>query len=127
MRTLLTIPMIILFLSHAGAQTTEKGTDLTISKEKVLKEHVCTGACADGEHVYACGEQGHTCSGHCAKVRAKQVQLKEHACTNACTDGAHAYACGEIGHQCSGACKKAHKTKLQEHDHSDDQEHSNEE
>ena len=29
------------------------------------KEHVCTDACKDGAHAYACGEAGHTCSEAC--------------------------------------------------------------
>lgn len=30
-----------------------------------LKEHMCTEACKDGVHAYACGEAGHTCSEAC--------------------------------------------------------------
>ena len=30
-----------------------------------LKEHVCTEACKEGAHAYACGEVGHTCSEAC--------------------------------------------------------------
>jgi len=30
-----------------------------------LKEHVCTDACKEGAHAYACGEAGHACSEAC--------------------------------------------------------------
>jgi len=29
------------------------------------KEHSCTDACHNGEHVYAHGEKGHTCDDSC--------------------------------------------------------------
>ena len=33
--------------------------------DAMLKEHVCTAACKNGEHVYAHGEQGHVCDATC--------------------------------------------------------------
>jgi uncharacterized lipoprotein NlpE involved in copper resistance len=57
-----------------------------------LAAHVCTDACKDGNHLYAHGEEGHTCSEAC---------LKTHTCTEACKDGNHAYAHGEKDHVCA--------------------------
>ncbi|HQW05628.1 MAG: hypothetical protein IPH05_16020 [Flavobacteriales bacterium] len=30
-----------------------------------MKAHVCTDACKEGAHAFACGEEGHVCSGAC--------------------------------------------------------------
>lgn len=59
-----------------------------------LAVHTCTEACKDGNHVYAHGEEGHTCSEAC---------MKTHVCTEACKDGSHVYAHGEKGHECASA------------------------
>jgi uncharacterized lipoprotein NlpE involved in copper resistance len=58
----------------------------------ILAAHVCTDACKDGNHLYAHGEEGHTCSEAC---------LKTHTCTEACKDGNHVYAHGEKDHVCA--------------------------
>ena len=36
-----------------------------------LKDHVCTDACKDGNHVYAHGEKGHVCTDACKNMLAK--------------------------------------------------------
>lgn len=59
-----------------------------------LAAHVCTDQCKDGNHLYAHGEEGHTCSEAC---------MKTHSCTEACKDGNHVYAHGEKGHECASA------------------------
>src|SRR5688572_15529968 len=59
------------------------------------KAHVCGPDCKDGNHVYAHGDVGHTCTEACGKT---------HACTDACKDGKHVYAHGEVGHTCTDAC-----------------------
>lgn len=40
----------------------DNSTDATTT---VLKDHVCTDACKDGNHVYAHGEKGHVCTDAC--------------------------------------------------------------
>jgi len=112
MRTLLMIPMMVLCLASASAQTAEKDAAKTEKEAVVLKEHVCTDACAKGEHAYVCGEKGHKCSEDCAHKHGK---MKAHECTKACADGKHAYACGEKGHKCSAECMNAHKHKGHDH------------
>jgi hypothetical protein len=59
-----------------------------------LAAHVCTDQCKEGNHLYAHGEEGHTCSEAC---------MKDHSCTGECKDGNHAYAHGEKGHTCASA------------------------
>ncbi len=41
------------------------------TKEAPLKEHKCTAACKDGNHVYAHGEKGHKCGPECKKMAEK--------------------------------------------------------
>lgn len=83
-----------------NAQTTAKASS---SKPK---KHVCTEACKDGKHVYACGEKGHVCTDacHAGSTAAAPQEMKEHVCTSACQNGQHVYACGEKGHVCTEAC-----------------------
>ncbi|MBM3415876.1 MAG: hypothetical protein FJY20_05405 [Bacteroidetes bacterium] len=64
-----------------------------------LAAHVCTDACKDGNHVYAHGEEGHTCSEACMKSGSRA-----HACTDKCKDGNHVFAHGEEGHTCTAEC-----------------------
>lgn len=59
-----------------------------------LAAHVCADQCKDGNHLYAHGEEGHTCGEAC---------MKDHACKEACKDGMHVYAHGEKGHACASA------------------------
>jgi len=120
MKALLMIPMLVLFLASASAQTTEeKATETTAAKEEMaLKEHVCNEACAEGKHAYVCGEKGHKCSEECMKKHAEHGKMKKHVCTEACADGKHAYVCGEKGHECSAECMAMHKEgKHKGHDH----------
>ena len=42
------------------------GNGATNTTTVALKEHVCTDACKDGNHVYAHGEKGHVCGPDCA-------------------------------------------------------------
>jgi hypothetical protein len=35
--------------------------------EMPMKDHVCTSACKDGQHMYAHGEKGHVCGPECKK------------------------------------------------------------
>jgi hypothetical protein len=64
----------------------------------VTKAHVCTAACKDGNHVYAHGDVGHTCTEACG--------MAAHSCTEKCKDGNHFYAHGETGHTCTEECMK---------------------
>jgi hypothetical protein len=105
MKALLLIPMTVFFLASASAQTKDVKIEGATEAKVEMKEHVCTSACADGKHAYACGEKGHECSKECM---AKHVAMKDHVCTEACKGGKHAYACGEKGHTCSADCKKKH-------------------
>jgi hypothetical protein len=60
--------------------------------------HVCTDACKDGNHSYAHGDVGHTCTEACGAA---------HVCTDNCAGGAtHVYAHGEAGHTCTEDCMK---------------------
>ena len=67
------------------------------SSKTTLAAHVCADGCKDGNHSYAHGEEGHTCTEAC---------LKDHSCTEACKENTHAYAHGEKGHTCGDACGK---------------------
>lgn len=82
------------------AKTEDPGKIETTVKETpaaTLVAHVCTPeGCKDGNHTYAHGEEGHTCTDAC---------LKDHNCTESCKDGNHMYAHGEKGHTCAEACK----------------------
>ncbi len=61
-----------------------------------VKAHACTDACTDGNHSYAHGDVGHTCTDACGSA---------HVCTDKCADGTnHMYAHGESGHTCTDAC-----------------------
>lgn len=106
---------LIVFLAIIGltvsvyAQSTQQ--DKSKSKPKTeqtqLKDHVCTAACQNGNHVYAHGEKGHVCTDACKTASAsKDAGLKDHVCTSACQNGKHVYAHGEKGHVCGPECKK---------------------
>lgn len=45
----------------------EPKTGAATSETAELKDHVCTDACKDGNHVYAHGEKGHVCTDACKK------------------------------------------------------------
>lgn len=96
----------ILFVSIAALaqngtlKTTPAGASMP------LKEHVCTAACTNGNHVYAHGEKGHVCTDACKAATDNMMPLKEHVCTKKCKHGKHVYAHGEKGHVCTAACKK---------------------
>lgn len=77
--------------------------DEPVKTENTAKEapakaaaHVCTDQCKEGNHAYAHGEEGHTCTDAC---------MKDHSCTDKCKEGNHAYAHGEKGHACTDECK----------------------
>lgn len=61
------------------------------------KVHSCTADCKNGNHAYAHGDVGHTCTEACGSA---------HACTAACKDGQHTYVHGEAGHTCTEDCLK---------------------
>jgi hypothetical protein len=46
--------------------------DSTVNTTTVaMKDHVCTDACKDGNHVYAHGEKGHVCTEACKNMTDK--------------------------------------------------------
>ncbi len=45
--------------NHSVTDSTGKTTTMA------LKDHVCTDACKNGNHVYAHGEKGHVCTDAC--------------------------------------------------------------
>ena len=99
--------MLTFFAAAIHAQTTPVKMDNAATMP--LKEHVCTKACKDGNHVYAHGEKGHVCTEECKKMAAATntaMPLKQHICTKACKNGKHVYAHGEKGHVCTKECKK---------------------
>ncbi len=69
----------------------------TLAAAFVAKPHVCAADCKDGQHVYAHGEIGHTCTAACGT---------EHVCTDKCKEGVHMYAHGENGHTCTEECAR---------------------
>jgi|GEM_PF-987498 len=84
-----------------GADKIESTVKDASSAATQLVAHVCTDQCKDGNHLYAHGEEGHTCSEACLKDRAKA-----HVCTDKCKDGNHKYAHSEEGHTCTEECAK---------------------
>lgn len=42
-----------------------------------MKEHKCTASCKGGEHMYACGEKGHTCTKECKKEMKKENKTEK--------------------------------------------------
>lgn len=107
MKKLIFTLAIIIGISTANAQTTP-GKEKSGKSAMALKEHVCSAACVNGNHVYLHGEKGHTCTASCKKMDAgsSPMALKDHQCTAACKNGNHVYAHGEKGHTCTPACKK---------------------
>lgn len=106
-KVILALTMIIGLSVSVSAQTIPKKEKQAETKME-MKDHVCTKACMNGNHMYAHGEKGHTCTSDCKKMEAKNdnMPMKEHQCTAACKDGKHMYAHGEKGHSCTQACKK---------------------
>jgi hypothetical protein len=107
---LLAIISTLLFVScNSGKKDDKASTGDPGKMENTVKEapkanlavHVCTDACKDGNHLYAHGEEGHTCSEACMKSGSKA-----HACTDKCKDGNHVFAHGEEGHTCTAECSK---------------------
>ena len=86
----------------ADAKTEEKaetkGSESMKAAAFTAKAHACTAECKDGNHAYAHGDVGHTCSDAC--------NMSSHTCTDKCKDGNHAYAHGETGHTCTEDCLK---------------------
>lgn len=109
MRLLLMIPITALCLGTAHAQNTSKEAKPAM-EQAPLKDHMCTAACKDGQHMYAHGEKGHACTADCMKMHAGEAMMKDHVCTAMCKDGKHMYAHGEKGHVCDPSCKH-HKAK----------------
>lgn len=106
MKKILLMAIIIVSATAAKAQQPSGVTDTTKQTMK-LKDHVCTAACKNGQHMYAHGEKGHVCTAACTKMDAAgSMPLKEHVCTKKCKNGKHVYAHGEKGHVCTEACKK---------------------
>ena len=86
----------------------------TVQEDKPTT-HQCTEQCSNGKHVYAHGEEGHTCDASC-KEASTTMELNDHVCTDACKDGKHMYAHGEKGHTCDASCKEASTTmELKDH------------
>lgn len=84
------------------AEGTEKvetpGAPATPTGVMAAVAHVCGADCKEGNHTYAHGEVGHTCTEACGAA---------HVCTDKCANGAnHVYAHGEAGHTCTEACMK---------------------
>ena len=63
-----------LFISLVSVSFAQDKTPATPKKAKTtkttmkLKDHVCTDACKDGNHVYKHGEKGHVCTAACKKM-----------------------------------------------------------
>jgi hypothetical protein len=96
------------FAANAQSTKSDKNKQTAKTEQAPLKDHVCTSACSNGNHVYTHGEKGHTCTAACAETKSAtgQMDLKDHVCTSACNNGKHIYAHGEKGHVCTDACKK---------------------
>ncbi len=86
---------------NADTTTQEKVDDPSKAAESAkafaVKAHACIADCKDGNHVYAHGDLGHSCTDDCGAA---------HACTEQCSTGAHVYAHGESGHTCTEDCLK---------------------
>lgn len=108
-KTILFLILLAGFTVAVNAQTAKTETKKQSAKteQTQLKDHVCTSACSNGNHVYAHGEKGHVCTKECEPNAAAtgQTEMKDHVCTSACTTGHHVYAHGEKGHVCTDACK----------------------
>ncbi len=50
---------------HPTADSTANTTTIA------MKDHVCTNACKDGNHVYTHGEKGHVCTEACKNMSDK--------------------------------------------------------
>ena len=61
------IALIIGLSASINAQETKKEKKEKKEKKMEMKAHVCTAACANGKHMYAHGEKGHTCTEDCKK------------------------------------------------------------
>ena len=89
-----------------------------------LKKHVCTADCSSAGHMYAHGEEGHTCGKACAAMMHKDKEPVAHVCSDKCTSAGHHYAHGEKGHSCGKECKAMMKKKDSHgHDHDHDHDH----
>lgn len=87
----------------ATTESADKVEDASKSQESpastaafTVKAHVCGADCKEGNHAYAHGDIGHTCTEACG--------MAAHSCTEACKEGNHAYAHGDVGHTCTDAC-----------------------
>ncbi|MBI2967262.1 MAG: hypothetical protein HYY40_05550 [Bacteroidetes bacterium] len=98
MKHFLIILMLAGFSANLRAQNAKTTDDKAVVTTESAKKHVCTAACSNSKHLFACGEEGHKCGKTCKKSG------KEHVCTSACSDGKHALACGEKGHVCGKEC-----------------------
>lgn len=68
MKKLMLIAAIVGFALVANAQTTKQESKKEKTKTE-MKDHVCTSACKDGQHMYAHGEKGHVCGKACNKKK----------------------------------------------------------
>ena len=102
---------LVFFQAEDGIRDLVRSRGLGDVYKRQLKDHVCTDACKDGNHVYAHGEKGHACSAECMKMHEGDAMLKEHVCTAACRNGEHVYAHGEQGHVCDATCKGSMEMK----------------
>jgi hypothetical protein len=44
------------------------------TEQMQMKDHVCTNACKNGQHVYAHGEKGHVCTDACKKMESSNMK-----------------------------------------------------
>ena len=59
-----------------SAAKAEKAADAKPMVDMNTKEHVCTAACKDGNHVFAHGEKGHKCTAACHAKKSKSHKAK---------------------------------------------------
>lgn len=99
---------IIMGISFSVSAQSSSKKEKTENQKVEMKNHVCTSACSNGNHILMHGEKGHVCTKDCPHMSAAsgKMEMKDHACTSACKGGTHMYAHGEKGHTCGEACKK---------------------
>ena len=77
MKKLLFAFAALLLAGGMSAQDVQsKSSTTSVAKVTMEKAHVCTDACKDGKHAYACGEKGHTCSAECHKKHEMKEEKK---------------------------------------------------
>ena len=77
LKTLCLVLLLSGFSFTLQAQSKQHKTNHMKTEKMQPKDHVCTSACSNGQHMYAHGEKGHVCTDECKKMDTSKMKNKK--------------------------------------------------